>query len=166
MDKRIVPVKNYFIFAIVTIISFIIVFNLAKIYKEIKSEKETSQINLTISEVLETEINEYLTENDSKIIYLASSKDKGIIDFEKELKNYIIKEQIEKNFIYLDLSKITSAFKSDFEKIYFKNVYKNVKLEYPNMIYFKEKQVDKILYEKETKIDMEDVKSFVEKTRD
>lgn len=166
MDKRIIPTKNYFIFAVIAILSFAIVFNLAKIYKEIKSEKNTSQINLTISEVLEAELNEYLTENDSKIIYIASSKNESIFDFENDLKSYLVKEQIENKFVYLDLSKISDTFKITFFNTYLKTKFEKVKLDYSNMIYFKDKAVEKVLYQEDKEINIKDVEAFVEMTEE
>jgi hypothetical protein len=162
MDKRIIPTKNYFIFAAIAILSFVIVFNLAKIYKDIKNEKNTSEINLTIFEVLESEIDEFLTENDSKIIYFAYSQNKDILDFEEDLKKYVVKNQIENNFVYLDLSKTSLNFQTSFSKSYLKNDFKDIKLEYPNMIYFKDGVAASALYFLETEINIEDVKLFIE----
>lgn len=166
MDKRVIPAKNYFIFAAISILSFILVFNLAEWYKDVREKLEnTSVMPTVVSELLSEEFNNYIVENASPIIYLASSSDHNVKAFEKDFKALIIKKEISDQIIYLDTSKVTdSDFYSKLVSKYFdasltKDGY-NLDV-IPNIIIFKDRKVVSVLYKNEEEINKKDVELYL-----
>lgn len=167
-DKRVVPVKNYYILAIITIITIGLVFYLANWYRISQDNKPGETVlSGTVSEVKASELSNYLLDNPNKVVYFASSKDETNDDFEKELKKYLLKEEISDEFIYLDTSEVEDAsFYNDFvDKYYDKELKnKNIALDYfPNMILVKEGKVKDVLIKYDTDIEIDDVKDFLNK---
>lgn len=166
MDKRVIPAKNYVIFVLIALISFLLVYNLAKWYKELKANNENVSIMTTVvSEVLETDIKSHIIENPNTVLYLSSSHDQTIKSFEDDLKELIIEDNLRNKVIYMDISKITDDnFLKEFRDSYFNSELKedNVKLDvFPNVLIIKEYKVTSILYPQQESIRIDDVKQFL-----
>jgi hypothetical protein len=164
MKKRIIPTKNYVIFAIISLLSFALVYNLGKWYKNNVYEEEI--MTTVITEVLGDEFDAFIIENSNIVVYMASSEEDNINDFEKEFKKYIIKEELQGEIIYFDISKYNNeAFYNDFHNRYFNQslLESNKKLTYfPNIVVFQEHKVTSMLYENSKDINISDVKIFIE----
>lgn len=102
--KKIEP-KNYVIFGIICILTVVLVFYLSMWY-ETRQEyyKNNSVISEVLAEINKTELSSYVLENPNAIVYIASSKDEDIKKFEKELKKFIQNNNLNNQFVYLDLS--------------------------------------------------------------
>lgn len=137
-----VPLKNYILFAIVSIASVLLVLYLKNIY-ESKKEYENST-NMTmgfLKEIHEDDFDNYITENSEFILYMSDSDDKNLIDFEKDLKKKIKKMEYSKDMVYLNLKNISSNFLLKFEKHLSENL-KNINLEsIPNVVITKEGKI-------------------------
>jgi hypothetical protein len=151
MEKRVIPLKNYLIFAVVAILSFLFVFNLSRWYRQNKIY--STNLSKVISEVLPSELKDYLTENGTIVIYTSSSSDDKLEVFENEFKQYIVDNQIEKMIIYYDISKDDNKF--------FENELKTM-LIYPNLYLVKEHNFSTKLYSESKEITLEEVKTFLE----
>jgi hypothetical protein len=151
MEKRVIPLKNYLIFALVAILSFLFVFNLSRWYRQNKIY--TTSLSKVISEVLPSELKDYLTENGTIVIYASSSVDEKLEEFENEFKQYIIDNQIENMIIYYDVNKDDNKF--------FENELKTI-LTYPNLYLIKEHELSTKLYYETKEINLEEVKTFLE----
>lgn len=151
LDNKKNPLKNYIIFAIVAMLSFIFVFNLSNWY--LKNTTYTTNITKTIAEVMPLELENYLIENDNIIIYVSSSSDKNLEIFEKDLANYFINNQLESNIIYYDYDKDDN---NNFKKVL------NVDLTYPNLYAIKNHKFDKSLYIAKNDSSIESFKNFIE----
>lgn len=150
MEKRSIPLKNYIIFTIISLLSFLFVFNLSRWYKE--NKPATNILNKTIKEVLPQELESFLTENGTVVIYLTNSNDDALIDFEKDFKNYIIEKQIENDIFYYDLSKDEN------------NIFRN-KLDsdnfYPNLYMIKDHEFSSKLFLNKTNITIDQIEVFL-----
>ena len=164
MDRKIIPFKNYLIFAIVSVTSFILVFYLANWYKEIRTEMNNSPIvGSVLSKVLIDELDNYIIENSSFVLYCSSSNDTSIASFEKSFKKLIINNEIQRHIVYLDTSVITSEsrLKEVASKYLTSNINSDGLLVNPNLIIFKDRKITDVLYTNSTKINIEIVKQFL-----
>lgn len=102
---RKIPLKNYFIIAVILLLSVIGVFYLVNWYNTTqKHYKETSIIADLIKEVKISEFDNYITENPDFIIYLADKTENINIKFEKNLKKLITKKDLQKQFVFMNVS--------------------------------------------------------------
>lgn len=167
-DKRVVPIKNYYILAIIAIVTIGLVFYLASWYQDSQANKPgVSVLSGTVSEVKADELSNYLLDNPNIVIYFASSKDEKSKDFEKEFKKYLLKEEINNEFIYLDISGINdNSFYKDFVDKYYdadlKN--KNISLDYfPNMVLVKDGKAKDVLVKYDSTIELGEVEEFLKR---
>lgn len=165
MTKREIPNKNYVIFMIVAIASFMIVFNLANWYKNTKEEYiDKSIMSDTVSEVYENDIDNYIVENESFVLYISSRNDTTIKEFEKDLAELIIDEDISNKVIYLDTRDISSNF---FDGFLTKHLNKEIITDLnsldiiPNALYFKDHKITSVLYRINTTHDVDQVLQFL-----
>ena len=102
---RKIPFKNYIIISVILIISVAIVVYLANWYQTTNMYyKNISIIADFIKEVKVSEIDNYITENPDFVIYLANKNEILNVKFEKSLKKLITKNDLQKQFIFVDKS--------------------------------------------------------------
>lgn len=104
-DTRKISSKNYIIFAIMCILTIVLVIYLSMWY-ETRREYYMSNSVMSgfLASITKQELVTYTTENPNSIIYLASSNDNLIKDMEKKLKRIIVKNDLNNQFVYLDSS--------------------------------------------------------------
>jgi len=108
---RKIPLKNYFILALVVILSGIIVYFLGNFYinKKRYDEKENHVLSF-LKEIYVDDFENFIIENPDTIIYINridNSKNKKL---EKKLKKEIIERNYEQDIIYIDSTEISSNF--------------------------------------------------------
>ena len=161
--SRKIPMKNYFITFVLAVITIIIVFSLMNIYNKQKDYKESSNKNLDIlSEIKENELETYFTENHDGIIYMSSSNNKNLEEFEKELKKYIVDKNLTKEIVYLNMFNVSDTFYNEFYLKYF-NESSNINVDLtkePNIFIVNNGKVINYLLSDKEQINMEDVKKF------
>ena len=92
-DKmRKISTKNYVIYTIIVLITIAVVIFFSKWY-EIKKDGQTTHRMNSIAEIKETDLDNYLVENPSIIIYLSNSHKEELKDFESEFNKYILKNK-------------------------------------------------------------------------
>lgn len=164
---REIPAKNYVVLVFVIVATLFLVFFTRMRYLETKEyEGKINERIDTISEVKEDEINNYLMENREVVIYIASSTDESIIDFENALNTYVSEEQLSKEIIYINLNNISEKFLKRFKNKYFDISLKNTDtsiLKQPNMLIVDNGKVTSLLYSEQSDITLDDVKKFLNK---
>jgi len=165
MQTRNVPTKNYVIFTAMAIFVIAAVLYSANWYSITKDYFiDYSSMGSVVMKIDEESFSNYIKEAGSIVVYISDSKDSSIKSFEKKFKNLVINKGIKSNIIYLDSSKVSDTFLNNFAKTFFADnldAKKNGTKVIPNLIYFEDGEAIDILYSSETKISIDDVKSFL-----
>ena len=102
---REIPKKNYFILFIVIVLSLLIAFYFRKWYKAYEdSYLSKSIVGNYFFEINYKELDNYLVENQSAIIYVSKVGNEKIRNFEKKFINAINQNDLKNKILYLDLS--------------------------------------------------------------
>ena len=116
-----IPLKNYIILTVVLILSIILVIYFYMWYNAYEESKLNTMIMDKYLQVINyNELNNYLVENKDAVIYSSVLEDQKIRDFEKKFKNIIIKNSLNNDILYLDLT----------EELKDKNITKDIKETY------------------------------------
>lgn len=100
-----VPMINYIKVLLLFIVTIVLVVVLANFYtKRNNYNRENSDVMNFLSVVKYDDLSNYLVENQNVFIYMAPSNNSNLDDFESSLKDYILSEELEKDFVYLDSS--------------------------------------------------------------
>ena len=102
---REIPKKNYFILFIVIVFSLLIAFYFRKWYKAYEdSYLSKSIVGNYLFQINYKELDNYLVENQSAIIYVSKVGNEKIRNFEKKFINAINQNDLKNKILYLDLS--------------------------------------------------------------
>lgn len=137
--------KNYFILILIFVLGIGITLYLSKLYRVYDEyQKETPVIRGVISEITNEELEHYLMENPTIVIYMCTSSDMLCRNFEKDFKKLIEKENLQEEIIYLNLSDINQdEFINSFNEKY---PYRNkLTSKYPALVLFEEGKIRSIL---------------------
>ena len=106
-EERVVPVKNYFILGILFVVVVTLVIYLCNLYQVYDAhQRQTPVIRGTLSEILPDELEHYVMENPTTVIYMCTASDSVCRDYEKDFKKLIEKEDLQESIIYLNLTNI------------------------------------------------------------
>ncbi len=118
-NKRIIPIKNYFILAFILIVTFLLLFYFYlwfdKYEETLLSKRILDKYMLVINI---NELDDYLIENPDTILYVSELNNEKIREFEKLLKSKYKNDEMDRNILYLDITNI-----SERDKIYLKGKY-------------------------------------------
>lgn len=159
--KREIPKKNYIIVSVIALIVAILVLYLAKLYTNININKNNSIMSNYLFNVTTKELDNYLLENPNIIVYWSDSEDVSNNNFEKKLKKYIIRNDLQKNFVFVNTNGITSEESDAIADKYLTNELKskNINLEIvPNLLIIEEGKIIDVLYTYEQDMSMEYLK--------
>ena len=102
--KKEVPMKNYFILALIFIVTIIGVFYAREWYNTSKEYyAQNSVMTRVVREIRSEEISNYTLENQKFVLYVASGKNVELKDFEDELKNLIQDMDLVDSVLYMNL---------------------------------------------------------------
>lgn len=101
--ERKVPFKNYVILAVILIITIIITILFFKSYWNNEKNNLISN-NEYLRTINYNELDNYLVENKDVVIYVSSSNDKRIIDFEEKLESIVTKYALNNVILNLNLN--------------------------------------------------------------
>ncbi len=102
---REIPKKNYFILFIVIVLSLMITLYFRKWYKAYEDGYLSKSImGNYLFEINYKELDDYLVENQSAIIYVSKVGNENIRNFEKKFINAINQNDLKNKILYLDLS--------------------------------------------------------------
>lgn len=159
--------KNYLILVLVILATLFLIFFIREKYLVIKEyESMTNERIDFIFEVKEEELDSYLMENSDVVIYMASSSDDTIANFELELKDYILEQQLGKEVVYINLNNVSDNFLEELEEKYFSVNLKASKLKLinqPNMVIVENRRVVSVMYNDTKQININDVKKYLDK---
>lgn len=160
---RDIPFKNYIKVFLLSIVTVTIVFILANNYQQ-KVLYEREHPLQMLSNIKIDELESYLLETNDVYIYMASSSDLELEPFEKQLKEYITNNELDKEFIYLDIDNYSHNQFNQLKEILFSEELKKRDIildNCPNILVIQEGKAQDILYSNCISIDMETVKEFM-----
>lgn len=136
---REIPKKNYFILFIVIVLSLLIAFYFRKWYKAYEdSYLSKSIVGNYLFQINYKELDNYLVENQSAIIYVSKVGNEKIRNFEKKFINAINQNDLKNKILYLNLNN----YKGDINNKYTIND-KDI-TSVPNISVFKNGKLDDI----------------------
>ena len=143
--NRKVSFSNYIIMLSIVIILVFGVFLLRNIYLTREENKLNELIleEVLTNKIMVNELDNYIDENPDTIMYIGVGKDEISRKFEKSIKSYIVKNELNNEIIYLNLfEEEVNSFIDNFNKKYITDE----KIEfYPLIISFKDGEVNKVL---------------------
>ena len=150
-----IPFKNYIILSIVLILSIIGVVYFYMWYDELKDNSiNTNVMNRYLNVINYNEIDNYLVENKSCILYVSSAENIDIRKFENKFKKVVNKYALNSKILYLDLTDDSSNSAADIiMKYHLKGI--------PCIIIFEEGKISDIYYIKDYNYDIELLVSYL-----
>lgn len=161
-EKQKKKVKNYIILVFVVLLFVGLVLYLCKWYKVYDEyQKDIPVIRDSLQEIVNEDLEHYLLDNPSSLIYICTANDENCRDFEKKFKKLIEKDELADEIIYLNVTGIDQDnFVNSFNEKYTKK--KKLTTNYPAIVVFDEGKVVSILQaKKDNKIKIDDVKHFI-----
>ena len=156
-------VKNYILLIVLFVSCIFLTIYFCKWYDVYKEyEKEIPVIRGSLSEITPEDLEHYVIDNSSAIIYMCVANDDECRAFEKDFKKYIQKNGITDEVIYLNLTNVDQKqFLSDFNQKYQFKIKLNGK--YPAFVVFQDGDVISILQgSKNKRITLSKVQGFLE----
>ncbi len=161
-EKQKKKVKNYIILVFVVLLFVGLVLYLCKWYKVYDEyQKDIPVIRDSLQEIVNEDLEHYILDNPSSLIYICTANDENCRDFEKKFKKLIEKDELADEIIYLNVTGIDQdSFVNSFNEKYTKK--KKLTTNYPAIVVFDEGKVVSILQaKKDNKIKIDDVKHFI-----
>ena len=155
--------KRYLILIFICLLSIGLVIYLCKWYKVYDDfQKEIPVIRDTLSEITDIDLEHYIMDNPSSIIYICTASNETCRSFEKDLKKLVVKKDYTDVIVYLNLSGLDQdKFVEEFNNKYkFKN---KLTTSYPAIVIFEDGEVSALLQgSDDRKITVGNVKDFLE----
>lgn len=144
--KREIPKKNYFVVCVIFILTVTIVLYVATLYKNTKINDKKSIISTYLFNVNVEELDNYLLENPDVVIYWANSEDFENEKFEKKIKKFIVKKDLQKQFVFLDVKNINDDEIQKIEESHLSEKIKNVSLDiHPLILIIKDGKINEAI---------------------
>jgi len=141
-----IPMANYIKVFLLAVVTVFVVLVLANIYTDKrKYERANDDVMGFLSIIKYEELNEYLVENADGFIYISSSVDASLDSFELKLKEYILSEDLDEYFVYLDSSTFSEDTYNELKKSYFATNVSGVHLGSANLLAVHDGKVTAVL---------------------
>lgn len=140
-EKRVIPNKNYIIVMVIFVITIGLMFFLRNWYISYQDYENTIPVlSGVISEVKYTEVDNYLIDNPSVVMYMGDAKDGDCREFELELKKLVENKHIKDKVIYYNITDVKnkSLLLKDFNNKYIVN---NKISSYPVVMIFEDGKI-------------------------
>ena len=137
--------RNYLLLLFLFIFCMVIVIYLCQIYKiNDEEKKKTPVISGALSEIYYEDLEHYLMDNPTVVLYLCTANDDVCRSFERDFKKLLKKKEYNDQIIYLNLTDLEQeVFVKDFNDTY---VYKEkVTVDYPAFVLFEDGRIKAIL---------------------
>ena len=162
-EERIIPTKNYILLVVlfVAIVALVLYLcNLYHVYDE--HQREIPVIRGTLSEIQPDELEHYLMENPTSVIYMCTASDESCRDYERDLKRLVEKKELQERIIYVNLSDVDSfEFVDKFNARYPYRV--SLKQNYPAFVAFEDGEIRSILQaDKNDELTISETEQFIE----
>lgn len=113
---RDIPKKNYIILLILLVVTAVLSFSLAQVYKE--RSKKVSYFYDYCNKVTVEGFQWYITENRDAIIYISDKYSLERKDFEHQFQNKIDSLNLKNNVVFIDVNDINDKFLNTLKKDY------------------------------------------------
>jgi len=154
--KREIPRKNYIIVFVIGLLTMLIVLYMAKFYNNNKYNEDKSVISDYLFNINIKELENYLLENPDVVIYCADNENLENEKFEKKLRKLIIKEDLQKQFVFLDAKEIKENDIQKIQENYLSNKTKNVSLDYyPLVLIITDGKIEEVIKLTEQNMDID-----------
>ena len=144
-EKKKGGLKNYLILTVIFIIGIgvtLYLCNLYQVYDEY--QKETPVIRDTLFEITSDELEHYILENPTIVIYMCTSSEMVCRNYEKGFKKLIKSKELQEVIVYLNLSNLDQEkFIEDFNNKY--NFKVKLTTYYPALVVFEEGKITSML---------------------
>ena len=139
--------KRYLILAFIFILCMGLVIYLCKWYKVYDDyQKEIPVIRDTLSEITDVDLEHYILDNPTTVIYMCTASDEVCRGFEKDFKKLVIKKEYTDKIVYLNLSGLDQEkFVEDFNNKY--NFKIKLTVDYPAIVMFEDGKITSLLQE-------------------
>ena len=138
-------INNYIILAVIFITCICLVLYLCRWYKVYDEyQRETPVIRGSLQEIISDDLEHYVLDNPSALIYICTSNDDACRDFEKDLKKFLNQGDYSNYIVYLNVTNLDQEeFVNDFNNKY---PYKtDLTVNYPAFVLFEDGKVRSIL---------------------
>ena len=155
--------KRYLILAFIFILCMGLVIYLCKWYKVYDDyQKEIPVIRDTLSEITDVDLEHYILDNPTTVIYMCTASDEVCRDFEKDFKKLVIKKEYTDKIVYLNLSGLDQEkFVEDFNNKY--NFKIKLSVDYPAIVMFEDGKITSLLQENDKRdFTISTVKDYLE----
>lgn len=154
--KREIPRKNYIIVFAIGLLTMLIVLYMAEFYNNNKYSEDKSVISDYLFNINIKELDNYLLENPDVVIYCADNENLENEKFEKKLRKLIIKEDLQKQFVFLDAKEIKENDIQKIQENYLSNKTKNVSLDYyPLILIITDGKIEEVIKLTEQNMDID-----------
>ena len=158
-------IKNYILLVVIFALAIALTLYFCKWYNVYDEyQKQTPVISDTLTELSNEEIEHYIIDNPTAVIYMCTSSELKCRNFEKDFKKLIKNENLQDKIVYQNLSNLDiDSFYLEFNAKY---QYKKELNNYPAIIVFEDGKVSRILQgTKEKELNISQVKQFVEMSK-
>lgn len=155
--------KNYIILIVIFILCWGLTLYLCEWYKVYNDyEKQTPVIRGTLSEITYEDLDHYVVDVPSVIVYICTSYDDNCRNFEKNFKKYVKKNDLNDSIVYLNITNIDKQqFINDFNNKY--NYKGKLTGNYPAFVSFKDGKINSVLQATDSKnLSLSKVDSFLD----
>lgn len=162
MNKK-VPIKNYIILGFIFVLTILVTIYLCNVYTVYEeSKRQIPVIRDTLYEINSEELEHYISENPTTMIYMCTPANQTCRNYEKDLKRLVTHENLQDELIYLNLTE--EEFKN-FSNTFNSKYNKKLKLNdsYPAIVIFEDGMPTYILQGKaQEKLTIAKTKQFLD----
>ncbi len=160
-EKRHIPMKNYVILGVIFIAVNLIVIYLINWYNVYKDyQNDIPVIRGTLSEITSLELDSYVIDNPTVVIYMCTATNETCREYEKDLKKLVEKEQLANKMIYLNLSdENQDEFINKFNDTYKNEI--ELTNSYPAIAIFENGKIKELLQEDSNELSITETEQFL-----
>jgi len=156
-------IKNYILLVLLFAASIGLVLYLCELYKVNKEEQmKTPVIDGALLEIYSTDLDHYILDNPTTVIYMCTADNETCRVFERDFKKLLKKNDYSEQIIYLNLTDLDQdLFVEEFNNKY--NYKVKLTTDYPAFVLFEDGKIKNIIQgNKDKKLSLEKVKQFLE----
>lgn len=162
-DERKIGLKNYLILALIFLVATAVTLYLCNVYSVYQESKlEIPVIRGTLSEITSEELEHYISENPTTILYICTASDSACRNYEKDLKKVVNSKELQNEIVYLN---IVPEEATNFVRTFNEKYASRVKLteNFPALVAIEESKIIHILQQKEEqKLTISKTQQFIE----
>lgn len=104
-SERNIGVKNYLIIGLIFLVATVVTVYLCNVYSVYQESKlEIPVIRGTLSEITSEELEHFISENPTVLLYICTASDESCRNYEKDLKKLVTRKELQNELIYLNIS--------------------------------------------------------------